>query len=89
MDDNRKPVSTRLLRATDGLTVDGSVNAGPLLRDARWFRIYGRTVLLNEGTGDQPRVVRLYEDWGKAERAALWKARLGMPDLPADVFARP
>ena len=35
------------------------------------------------------RVVRLYEDWGKAERAAMWKAKLGMPDLPADVFARP
>jgi tetratricopeptide (TPR) repeat protein len=35
------------------------------------------------------RVVRLYEDWGKAERAAMWKAKLGMPDLPADAFARP
>jgi hypothetical protein len=35
------------------------------------------------------RVVRLYEDWGKGERAATWKAKLGMPDLPADVFARP
>jgi hypothetical protein len=35
------------------------------------------------------RVVRLYEDWGKAERAAMWKAELTMPDLPADVFARP
>ena len=35
------------------------------------------------------RVVRLYEDWGKAEQATAWKARLGMPDLPADVFARP
>jgi hypothetical protein len=35
------------------------------------------------------RVVRLYEDWGKAERAAMWKAKLGVPDLPADVFARP
>jgi hypothetical protein len=34
-------------------------------------------------------VVRLYEDWGKAERAAMWKAKLGMPDLPADVFAGP
>jgi tetratricopeptide (TPR) repeat protein len=35
------------------------------------------------------RVVRLYEDWGKAEQAAMWKAKLGMPDLPADVFAQP
>jgi len=35
------------------------------------------------------RVVRLYEAWGKPEQAAAWKAKLGMPDLPADVFARP
>ena len=35
------------------------------------------------------RVIRLYEDWGKAEQAAVWKAKLGMPDLPADVFGSP
>ncbi len=35
------------------------------------------------------RVVRLYEDWGKAEQATVWKAKLRLPDLPADVFARP
>jgi eukaryotic-like serine/threonine-protein kinase len=35
------------------------------------------------------RVVRLYEDWGKAEQATAWKAKLRPPDLPADVFARP
>src|SRR5262249_7226671 len=35
------------------------------------------------------RVVRLYEAWGKAEQAAAWKDRLGLSDLPADVFARP
>jgi hypothetical protein len=35
------------------------------------------------------RVVRLYEAWGKADQATAWKARLGMEDLPADVFARP
>jgi hypothetical protein len=34
-------------------------------------------------------VIRLYEDWGKPEQAATWKTKLGMPDLPADVFARP
>ncbi|HWE37864.1 MAG TPA: tetratricopeptide repeat protein [Isosphaeraceae bacterium] len=32
-------------------------------------------------------VVRLYESWGKPEKAAAWRARLGL--LPADVFARP
>ena len=45
---------------------------------------------------DQPRlseaadrVVRLYESWGELDQAAAWKARLGMSDLPADVFAPP
>jgi tetratricopeptide (TPR) repeat protein len=31
-------------------------------------------------------VVRMYEAWGKPEKAAAWRARLGL--LPADVFAR-
>jgi hypothetical protein len=35
------------------------------------------------------RVVRLYEAWGKTGQAAAWKAKLGLADLPADVFARP
>ena len=35
------------------------------------------------------RVVRLYEAWGKPEKATEQKARLGLSDLPADVFARP
>jgi hypothetical protein len=35
------------------------------------------------------RVIRLYEEWNKPEQATMWKAKLGMSDLPADVFARP
>jgi serine/threonine protein kinase/tetratricopeptide (TPR) repeat protein len=35
------------------------------------------------------RVIRLYERWNKPDQATAWKAKLGMPDLPADVFARP
>jgi len=35
------------------------------------------------------RVVRLYESWDKPELAAAWKAKLGLPDLPADVFHAP
>jgi hypothetical protein len=34
-------------------------------------------------------VVRLYEVWDKPEQAAAWKTRLGLADLPDDVFARP
>jgi hypothetical protein len=33
--------------------------------------------------------VRLYEGWGKADQATAWKARLGLADLPQDVFTRP
>ena len=34
-------------------------------------------------------VVRLYEAWGKPDQAKAWASRLGLADLPADVFARP
>jgi tetratricopeptide (TPR) repeat protein/tRNA A-37 threonylcarbamoyl transferase component Bud32 len=35
------------------------------------------------------RAVRLYEGWNKPDQTAAWKAKLGMPDLPANVFAQP
>ena len=35
------------------------------------------------------RVVHLYEACNQPDRATAWKARLGLTDLPADVFARP
>jgi serine/threonine protein kinase/tetratricopeptide (TPR) repeat protein len=35
------------------------------------------------------RVVALYEDWNRPDHAAAWKAKLGLADFPADVFARP
>jgi tetratricopeptide (TPR) repeat protein len=34
------------------------------------------------------RVVRLYEAWGKPEKAEEWRRRLGPADLPADPFHR-
>jgi tetratricopeptide (TPR) repeat protein len=33
------------------------------------------------------RVIRLYEAWGKPGQATAWKEKLGLADLPADVFA--
>ena len=39
---------------------------------------------LSEAAG---RVVRLYEAWGRPAQAVEWKAKLGLADLPADVFA--
>jgi hypothetical protein len=35
------------------------------------------------------RLVQLYEARGKLEKAAAWRAKLGLTDLPVDVFARP
>jgi hypothetical protein len=35
------------------------------------------------------RVIRLYEACGNLDQATAWKAKLGMPDLPTEVFARP
>jgi serine/threonine protein kinase len=35
------------------------------------------------------RVISLYEEWERRAQAAAWKTRLGMPDLPASVFAWP
>ena len=97
----RKPRSTRLVRAVDGMTVDGSQDAGRLLAAARSYRISGRTVLLNEGTGDQPKVVRLHDlatgkdVWRKQDEAkaipirALSPAWAGFvkPTGEVDVFA--
>jgi hypothetical protein len=34
-------------------------------------------------------MVRLYEAWGKPDKAAEWKSKLRLTDLPADVLARP
>ena len=35
------------------------------------------------------RIIEFYDAWNKPEKAAEWKAKLGMADLPSDVFARP
>jgi serine/threonine protein kinase/tetratricopeptide (TPR) repeat protein len=35
------------------------------------------------------RLFRLYEAWGKPEEAKAWKEKLGLADLPTEVFARP
>jgi hypothetical protein len=60
-DASRKPVSVKLLRAVDGMVVDGSPDSGRVLGTARSFQLRGHTALLSEGTGDQPRVLRLYD----------------------------
>lgn len=58
---DRKPVSVKLLRAVDGMQVEGSPDSGRVLAAARSYQIYGRHALLTEGTADQPRTLRLYD----------------------------
>jgi hypothetical protein len=35
------------------------------------------------------RLVRLYASWGKTEATSEWMSKLGYPDVPKEVFARP
>jgi tetratricopeptide (TPR) repeat protein len=54
------PLSTRLLRASDGMKADGTANAASLMASARMYRAFGRTVLLSEAT-DKAKVLRLHD----------------------------
>jgi len=60
-DASKKPISVKLLRAVDGMVVEGSPDSGRVLAMAKSFQLLGRTALIAEGTGDQPRVLRLYD----------------------------
>lgn len=61
IDDNRKPTSTKLVRAVDGVVVDTAVDAAKTFADAASYRAFGRTALVAEGTGDEKRVLRLLD----------------------------
>ena len=50
-------------------------------REAKFATVYG--YFLSEAAD---RVVRLYRAWGRTDQAETWARRLGLPDLPADVF---
>jgi hypothetical protein len=45
-----------------------------------------KSACLSEAAG---RVVQLYEAWGKPERARAWAEKLGLANLPGDIFTRP
>ena len=64
LDTYKKPVYVKVLRAVDGMSIEGSPNpeqSGRVLQMAKSFQIIGHNALLVEGTGDQPRVLRLYD----------------------------
>lgn len=76
---NRRPVAARVLRAVDGLPVEGSGDSGRALTNARSYQILGRNALLTEGTGGQPRVLRLF-DLGTGKD--VWKKEYSARAIP-------
>jgi eukaryotic-like serine/threonine-protein kinase len=57
---------------------------GMKAREAK-IPVPGRAKLTEAGA----RIIELYDVWNKPEKVAQWKAKLGIVDLPADVFAAP
>jgi outer membrane protein assembly factor BamB len=90
---DRKPISAKLLRAVDGMPVEGTADAGPLLGAAKTYRVIGRHALLTEGGGDAKRVLRLYDlatgkdTWRKEYDAGAIPVKAVNPDWTG--FAQP
>jgi hypothetical protein len=78
-DSSRKPVAARVLRAVDGMPVEGSGDSGRVLVKARSYQIHGRAALLMEGTGEQPRVLRLF-DLGTGKD--IWRKEFDAKAIP-------
>jgi outer membrane protein assembly factor BamB len=76
---DKKPVSAKLLRAVDGMPVEGSPDSGRVLATAKSYTIMGRYALLMEGTADQPRMVRLYD---LATGKDAWKKEYDAKSVP-------
>ncbi|HEY3788948.1 MAG TPA: hypothetical protein VGL71_08840, partial [Urbifossiella sp.] len=57
---NMKPISTRMVRAVDGMSVDSAPDSGRLFAAAKSYKIHGRDVLLHEADGAK-QVLRLYD----------------------------
>lgn len=77
--DQHKPVSTKLLRAVDGMIVENSPDSGRVLADALSYQLYGRYALLANGTGDQTRTLRLYD---MATGKDVWKKEFDAKSIP-------
>jgi len=76
---DRRPVSTKLLRAVDGMPADGAPDAGKVLAAATSYRVYGRNVLLSEGKGDRPHVLRMYDTLTGKD---LWRKEYDAKAIP-------
>lgn len=79
---DRRPSSTRLLRAVDGLVVEGVADAGPMLAAAKSYRLDGRNALLIEEAGGKMSV-RLHDlSAGKD----LWKREYDGKSIPIEAI---
>ena len=67
---------SRVLRAVDGMTVDGVPDFGTLVTGPARQRIIGRNILLSEGGNGKPRTLRLYDPLAAND---IWKK-----EYPAD-----
>jgi hypothetical protein len=77
--DQFKPVSTKLLRAVDGMVVEHSPDSGRVLAEAQSYRLFGRHALLASGTGEEKRVLRLYD---LATGKDVWKKEFDPKAIP-------
>ena len=78
-DNQDKPVATKLLRAVDGLVVENSPDSGRVLGDAQSYKLYGRHALLASGTGEEKRVLRMYD---LATGKDVWKKEFDAKAIP-------
>lgn len=79
LDAQRKPLSTRLIRAVDGMAVENSPDSAKVLSEARSYKLYGRYALVASGTGDQPRALRYYD---LATGKDVWKKEFDAQAIP-------
>jgi outer membrane protein assembly factor BamB/tetratricopeptide (TPR) repeat protein len=76
---DRRPVTCRLLRAVDGMQVEGVPDAAKAMKDAKSYQVYGRHVLLTEAPPDKPQVLRLYD---AATGKDVWKTEYDPKAIP-------
>jgi outer membrane protein assembly factor BamB len=79
LDAQRKPLSTRLIRAVDGMAVENSPDSAKVLNEARSYKLFGRYALLAGGTGEQPRTLRYYD---LATGKDVWKKEFDAQAIP-------
>ena len=75
----KKISATRLLRAVDGAPVEGFADVTKMLVNAKSYRVFGRHLLLTEGTGDANRVARLYDTVTGQD---VWRKDFGPKAIP-------